>query len=109
MMALFPIVWLLLFQAAATLKTIQASDELLVVPLPSISPIDSVADIIQIDETQELPKAAKSHEETKRRHGKKPKTAVKQKGGYKTKEKIHKPPTFDYPCNLTRLIKIFRS
>ena len=67
-----------------------------------MSPIDSVADLIQIDETQEVPQAAKSHEETKKRHGKKPKTAVKQKGGYKTKEEIHKPPTFDHPCNLTR-------
>ena len=109
-MALFPIVWpLLLFQAVATLKTIQANDELLVVPLPSLSPIDNMADLIQIDETQELPQAAKSHEETKKRHGKKPKTAVKQKGGYKTKEEIHKPPTFDHPCNLTRLIKTSRS
>ena len=36
-----------------------------------------------------------------------------QKGGYKTKEEIHKPPTFDHPCNLTRttvrILNLFRS
>ena len=85
--------------------TIHANEELLVLPVPSLPPISSEVDIIQIDETEIAPQTAKSHEETKIRHQKKaekPTKGVVQKGGYKTKEEIHKPPTFDHPCNLTR-------
>ena len=83
--------------------TIEANEEILVLPLPSLPPISSDADIIQIDETEIVPQPAKSHEETKRRHQKKTEKPTQvQKGGYKTREEIHKPPTFDHPCNLTR-------
>ena len=86
--------------------TIHADEEILVLPLPSLPPISSDADIIQIDETAIVPQTAKSHEEGKIRHQKKGDKGTKglkvQKGGYKTREEIHKPPTFDHPCNLTR-------
>ena len=104
-MALFWIVWPLVLQTLLPLMTIHANEELLVLPVPSLPPISSDVDIIQIDETEIAPQTAKSHEETKIRHQKKaekPTKGVVQKGGYKTKEEIHKPPTFDHPCNLTR-------
>ena len=104
-MALFWIAWpLLVLQTLLPLMTILADEQLLV---PSLPPISSDVDIIQIDETEIAnPQTAKSHEETKIRHQQKktdkPTKGVVQKGGYKTKEEIHKPPTFDHPCNLTR-------
>ena len=105
-MALLWIVWPLVLHTLPTLKSIQANnEEMLLLPLPSIPPMASDTDIIQIDETEIVPQPAKSHEETKIRHQKKtdkPSKGVVQKGGYKTREEIHKPPTFDHPCNLTR-------
>ena len=102
-MALLWIVWPLVLHTLPTLPSIQANNEEM---LPHIPPMASDTDIIQIDETEILPQTAKSHEETKIRHQKKTdnptNSLAPQKGGYKTKEEIHKPPTFDHPCNLTR-------
>ena len=63
--------------------------------------IDLPGQVLIIDESEILAgmKPDEIEEEGEGRHKKKKKV---QKGGYKTKEEIHKPPTFDHPCNLTR-------
>ena len=71
---------------------------------PDLSPISD--EIILIDEADGVQENIKPRgEEKKLRHKNKPeqkKPDMVQKGGYKTSEKIHKPPKFDHPCNLTR-------
>ena len=63
---------------------------------------DLPGQVLIIDESDLLGgmKSDIDEEEEEGRHKKKKKKV--QKGGYKTKEEIHKPPTFDHPCNLTR-------
>ena len=68
-------------------------------PKDSLQPIPLKDTIILIDETDTLPGKDKYEEEDV--VGEK-KVEAYQKGGYKTSEKIHKPPKFDHPCNLTR-------
>ena len=71
--------------------------------------IDLPGQVLIIDESEILG-GMKSDEEEEEGDGRQKKKKKKvQKGGYKTREEIHKPPTFDHPCNLTRLIKISRS
>ena len=71
---------------------------------PHLSPISD--EIILIDEADGVQENIKPRGEEKQlRHKNKPeqkKPDMVQKGGYKTSEKIHKPPKFDHPCNLTR-------
>ena len=62
--------------------------------------IDLPGQVLIIDESEILG-GMKSEEEEGGGEGRQKKKKV-QKGGYKTKEEIHKPPTFDHPCNLTR-------
>ena len=66
--------------------------------------IDLPGQVLVIDESDLLGGIKSDEEEDEEgegegRHKKKKKV---QSGGYKTKEEIHKPPTFDHPCNLTR-------
>ena len=62
--------------------------------------IDLPGQVLVIDES-DLIGGMKSDDEEEEEEGEGKKKKV-QSGGYKTKEEIHKPPTFDHPCNLTR-------